>query len=149
MTPEQRSDVVAILDGARDLTIATLRDDGYPHATTVSFVHDGLSIYFGCDRQSQKARNIAQHDKVALAMELPYDDWEHIRGLSLGGRARMVANRNEIHRVGELMAARFPTFRDYLTQEAAQRMAVIRVEPRVISLLDYRQGFGHTVQITV
>lgn len=38
------------------MTIATIRDDGYPQATVVGFVHDGLTIYFGSDRNSQKAR---------------------------------------------------------------------------------------------
>ena len=49
-------------------TIATVRVDGFPEATTVSFMNDGLRIYFGTATNSQKARNIAQNDKVSLTM---------------------------------------------------------------------------------
>ncbi len=55
LTPAQREQIIAILDAADDLTIATIRHDGYPQATTVSFVNDGLAIYFGTGTESQKA----------------------------------------------------------------------------------------------
>jgi nitroimidazol reductase NimA-like FMN-containing flavoprotein (pyridoxamine 5'-phosphate oxidase superfamily) len=57
MQPAVRDQIIAILDGANDMAIATVRDDGYPQATTVSYVHDGLTIYFGCGVSSQKASN--------------------------------------------------------------------------------------------
>jgi nitroimidazol reductase NimA-like FMN-containing flavoprotein (pyridoxamine 5'-phosphate oxidase superfamily) len=41
-------EIVSILEGANDMTIATTPEDGYPQATTVSYVSDGLAIYFGC-----------------------------------------------------------------------------------------------------
>src|ERR1700731_3853356 len=31
-----------------DMTIATVREDGYPQATAVSYVNDGLAVYFSC-----------------------------------------------------------------------------------------------------
>jgi hypothetical protein len=51
--------------------IATIRPDGYPQATTVSYVSDGLTIYFGCVAESQKAQNIAYNNKVSLTVTLP------------------------------------------------------------------------------
>ena len=36
MTPEQKAEIPEILDGAKDITVATIRQDGYPQATTVS-----------------------------------------------------------------------------------------------------------------
>lgn len=48
MNPALRSEILAILDGANDMTPATIRPDGYPQATTVSYTHDGLTLYFGC-----------------------------------------------------------------------------------------------------
>ena len=59
-----RKQVVSIIDDIDDLTIATIRNDGYPQATTVSYVNDGLTIYFGTTSDSQKARNIAANNKV-------------------------------------------------------------------------------------
>ena len=49
-----------ILDDANDMTIATVHKDGNPQANTVSYVNDGLNIYFGSAANSQKARNLAR-----------------------------------------------------------------------------------------
>jgi hypothetical protein len=55
--PAVRDQTIAIFDGANHMTIATVRDDGHPQATTVSYVHYGLTIYFDCGVSSQKASN--------------------------------------------------------------------------------------------
>ena len=52
-----REEILSILKGASEMTIATVRPDGYPQATTVSYVSDGLIIYFGCAAESQKAQS--------------------------------------------------------------------------------------------
>ena len=39
--------IAAILARATDMTIATVRPDGFPQATTVGYVNDGLTLYFG------------------------------------------------------------------------------------------------------
>jgi nitroimidazol reductase NimA-like FMN-containing flavoprotein (pyridoxamine 5'-phosphate oxidase superfamily) len=58
MDPALTKEITSILDDANDRTIATVRHDGYPQATTVSYVNDSLVIYFGCAAQSQKAKNM-------------------------------------------------------------------------------------------
>ena len=60
MDPALRQEIISILDDANDMTIATVREDGYPQATTVSYVNDGFTIYFGCAAASQKAQNLAR-----------------------------------------------------------------------------------------
>ncbi|MEZ5667569.1 MAG: pyridoxamine 5'-phosphate oxidase family protein [Alphaproteobacteria bacterium] len=133
----------AILAQGRDLAIATLRPDGFPQATTVSYVADGLTIYFGCGEHSQKARNIARDARVSLTLTLDYDDWTGIRGLSLAGLAERVTDPAEVGHIGKLMMARFPQVAD-LDPPWEGDIAFIRVMPKVISVLDYRKGFGHT-----
>ncbi len=108
MDPALKEEILSILNSASDMTIATIRSDGYPQATTVSYISDGLTIYFGCAVESQKARNIACNNKVSLTVTLPYFNWEEIRGLSMGGRATPVTDPNEINRVSELMLRKFP-----------------------------------------
>jgi hypothetical protein len=70
-------------------------------------VSDGLTIWFGCAAESQKAQNIAYNNKVSLTVTLPYFSWEGIRGLSMGGTAKPVTDLNEINRVSELMLRKF------------------------------------------
>ncbi len=149
MTPEQESSVLEVLDGAQHMTIATIREDGYPQATTVSFVHDGRTVYFCCDPDCQKARNIGHSDKVSLTVNLPYGSWSEIRGLSLAGRAKIVADQPEMGRVFDAMAAKFPQIVDYTTEDERQNVSVVRVEPEIISLIDYREEFGHAEEFRV
>jgi pyridoxamine 5'-phosphate oxidase-like protein len=138
-----REDILSILKGAGDMTIATIRPDGYPQATTVSYVSDGLVIYFGCAAESQKARNPALNDKVSLTVTLPYFNWDEIRGLSLGGRATPVTDPTEINRASELMLRKFPQILQYALA-GKKGVFLVRITPEVISVLDYRKGFGHT-----
>jgi len=143
MDPAPEQEIVSILNESYDLTIATVREDGYPQATTVSYVNDGLTIYFGCAAQSQKAKNIARNAKVSLTVNLPYASWEEIRGLSVGGKAARVADPKEMDRVGQLMLRKFPEIARY-APTGMEQFVVFRITPEIISVLDYRKGFGHT-----
>ncbi len=144
LSPEHRRKIIAILDAADDLTIATMREDGYPQATTVSFVNDGLKIYLGTGAKAQKARNIARNDKVSVTVNLPYKNWGEITGLSLSGRARRVTDPEELRRVGELMFKKFPQIAQYANFGDAMALALFRIDTEFVSILDYSQGFGHT-----
>ena len=46
MDEEIRRKVLTLLDQHRIMTIATLRPDGWPQATTVGYVNDGLTLDF-------------------------------------------------------------------------------------------------------
>lgn len=63
---ETRGLIEKLLRAHNILTLATLREDGWPQATTVGYANDGLTIYIGIGKDSQKARNIAGCDKVSL-----------------------------------------------------------------------------------
>jgi hypothetical protein len=143
MDPGLREEILSILKATGEMTIATIRPDGYPQATMVNYVNDGFAIYFGCAAESQKARNIARNDRVSLTVTLPYFNWEEIRGLSMGGRAAPVSDPKEINRVSELMLRKFPQILRYALS-GKKGVFLVRITPEVISLLDYRKGFGHT-----
>ncbi|HWW73579.1 MAG TPA: pyridoxamine 5'-phosphate oxidase family protein [Duganella sp.] len=141
-----RQFILNLLGAAHDLTLATLRPDGYPQATVVSFVNDGLTLYAGIGLDSQKAHNIRQNNKVSATVTPAYADWRHIRGLSLAGTAGIVGDADENDHAADLMLFRFPQLRQ-LTQNGAipwPGAVFLRIVPSVISVLDYEQGFGHT-----
>lgn len=143
MEQSARHDILAVLEAGQDLTLATLREDGGPQATTVSYVSDGLSIYFGCSTSSQKARNLTRDPRVSATINLPYRSWDEIRGLSLGGTATRLAAPAELAFVGRLFVAKFANIANAFVIPA-EDLALFCVTPLVISLLDYRKGFGHT-----
>jgi nitroimidazol reductase NimA-like FMN-containing flavoprotein (pyridoxamine 5'-phosphate oxidase superfamily) len=145
-----RDDIAAILKEGKDLTLATLMPDGSPQATVVSYASDGTTIYFGCGRDSQKAKNLSADARVAVTVTLPYQDWMQIRGVALSGRAEPVTSPDEITRAGLLFLEKFPDVAQY-TQAAEiggeEAIAFFRVQPRIASVLDYRKGFGHTEDV--
>lgn len=145
MTPAQRTQIATVLASANDLTIATNRPDGWPQATTVSYVADGTTIYFGTWAKSQKAQNIARDPRVSIAITVPYASWDAIQGVSLAGRAMKVTETAELERVFQLMVGKFPQIGQFVNAGDVE-MALYRVEPEVVSILDYSKGFGHTEQ---
>ncbi len=78
MSPLLREKIVGILARHNNLTLATLRPDGYPQATTVGYASDGIIIYFGCGTGSQKAANIARDGRVSAAIDTDHANWNEI-----------------------------------------------------------------------
>ena len=138
-----------VLDTATDLTLATVRPDGYPQATTVSFAHDGMLVYVGIGRHSQKAENIRRCGKVSLTVNLPYRDWSEIRGLSMSANAEVLDDPAEAAQAAACLERRFPQVAEWGGPNMAQEVAFLRIRPQMISVLDYSKGFGHTELVSV
>ena len=152
LDPPNRKVVLDILDQARDLTLATVRPDGYPQATAISYAHDGLTIYASVSLGSQKAQNIQAHDKVSLTVNCEYGDWSHIKGLSMGGLASIVHGADEVQHAYDCMLHKFPELRTLSAQSHPnlwEGAVFIRITPQVISVLDYQKGFGHAELFSV
>jgi Pyridoxamine 5'-phosphate oxidase len=88
-----KSKILELLDQHRLMTIATNRPDGWPQATTVGYVNDGLTIYFLCTPQSQKAANLARDNRVSLTIDHDVNDPIAITGLSMAALAQPGAAR--------------------------------------------------------
>jgi general stress protein 26 len=125
------------------LTLATVREDGWPQATAVGYVNDGLTLYVVCGIDSQKAQNIQRANKVSLTVDRDEQDWSRIQGLSMGATAEIMTDSAEIAHVGELMLAKFPQIKA-MPEPDLSSLAFLKITPKVISVLDYTKGFGHT-----
>jgi nitroimidazol reductase NimA-like FMN-containing flavoprotein (pyridoxamine 5'-phosphate oxidase superfamily) len=136
--------VLHVLDTAQDLTLATIRPDGYPQATTVSFAHEDMLIYVGIGRQSQKAENIRRNGKVSLTVNLPYHDWREIRGLSMSAIAELLDDPAQAAGAAACLERRFPAVAEWCGPDMAHEVAFVRIRPRMVSVIDYSKGFGHT-----
>jgi nitroimidazol reductase NimA-like FMN-containing flavoprotein (pyridoxamine 5'-phosphate oxidase superfamily) len=130
------------------LSLATVREDGYPQATTVGYANDGLNVYFCCGKASQKVRNISRSKKVSLTIDDEEDDWNKIKGLSMGATAEVLTDTGEIQHALDCLAARFPPMKD-MGSEELEGTVFVKITPKVISVLNYEKGFGHTDLIEV
>lgn len=146
-TALQTETAVEILSRARDATLASTREDGTPHASTIWFINNGLTVDFAIAIDSQKAHNIQHDDHVALAVKLPYEDWNDIRGVTISARARFVRDPEELERISKTLMAKYPALSTIIAAPLTlpwPGMIFVACDPSAFSMLDYSQGFGHT-----
>ena len=146
MDPQIRRKIESILDQHRNMTIATLRPDGWPQATTVGYANEGLTLYFLCGLDSQKARNLARDDRVSLAVDDDTQPVMEITGVSMAAHARPVVDRAEAEKAIRLLMAKYPPQEvpPGFAVPKPEEVRIFKVTPTVISLLDYTKGFAHT-----
>ena len=145
MTPALQNQVLTLLDQHRTMSLATLRPDGWPQATTVGFAHDGLTLYFLCGPDSQKASNLARNDRVSLTIDHDTPQVMEITGLSMAAHAQRVVDPAEAEKALRLLMQRYPEQNALpVPMPKPEEVAIFRVKPEVISVLDYSKGFGHT-----
>jgi nitroimidazol reductase NimA-like FMN-containing flavoprotein (pyridoxamine 5'-phosphate oxidase superfamily) len=145
-----RAQILKLLDEHRIMTLATLRPDGWPQATTVGYVNDGLAFYFLCGKDSQKARNLARDNRVSLTIDHDTSDVMAIRGLSMAARAIPVADQLQAQQMMRAMLPKkYPEYADMMATVDLSAVVIFKVVPEVISVLDYSKGFGHCDLVTV
>lgn len=105
------------------MALATVRSDGYPQATMVNYIHDGLRLYFAADATSQKAGNIKINAKVSVAI------------------AKRVADKQRVEELCLRLFRRLPQSRRFVPEDPKQ-LATFEIEPIAISVVDYASGFG-------
>jgi general stress protein 26 len=148
VTPDLHDLIMRILDRHRIMTIATNRSDGWPQATTVSYVHQDLILYCYVARLSQKYANIQCDSRVSIAIAGNFSDPLEIQGLSMAAKAGFIQDKNEFDRIGELFLKRFPEYAAWGRPSPALSQ-MLRITPETISVLDYSKGFGHSDLVTV
>lgn len=150
MDASVRAKILQLLDQHRIMTLATLRPDGWPQATTVGYVSDGLTLYFMCGKDSQKARNLAQDDRVSLTIDHDTNDPMAIQGLSMAARAVAVSDQPQIQQTMRgLVPKKYPEYGKMMETVDFSAITIFKLMPEVISLLDYSKGFGHCELVTI
>lgn len=122
------------------LRLATVNTAGTPIVHTVGYVSEGATIYFTTDSESRKARNIAANPAVAYAVDENYTELMAIQGVQMEGTASLVADRDEVVRIGRLMVEKFPALQD-MPQNPA--LVFFKVEPKQGYFIDCPVEFGH------
>jgi len=139
---------VEILNSHRLMGLATLRADGWPQATMVSYANDGLLLYFVISRQSQKYANIQRDSRVSIVIGRDFDDPRQIKGLSIAANASEVRDSAQRDRAIELILKRHPALGS-LGEPDLKHSSVMRAYCSIVTILDYSKGFGHSDLLTV
>jgi len=147
MDDSMKQKILSLLEAHRIMTIATVRPDGWPQATTVGYVSEGLTLWFLCGLESQKAKNLARDNRVSITIDHDTPDIMSITGLSMAARAHRVSDRAEAQKALAMMPLKYPDAPPAtaaLTMPGPEDVALFRVVPEIVSVLDYTKGFAHT-----
>ena len=147
MDKKMENFVLDIMKNHNILTLATLRENEYPQANTVTYANDGLTIYSSTAQDSQKVKNIKNCNKVSLTIDKDYEDWNKVKGLSMAATAELLTNPDEIKKAMNCLVKKFPFLAEM--PEPEEPMAVVKITPKIISVLNYDLGFGHTDLVEV
>lgn len=143
---EMKEIVLRILDENRTMTVATLRPDGWPQATIVGYVHDGLTLYFAVSAASQKIHNLRRDPRTSIAIGHPMEG-RSVRGLSMAAHASEVVDWHEIDRLNGVIRTHYPEVDVFAPRDS--HAAVVRAVPVVLSVVDDPDGLRQPLLLEV
>ena len=103
----------------------------------------GLTLYFLCGPDSQKPKNLAVDPRVSITID--HDEPQVMRSPACPcQRARRGSKTQPKRSARCLLIARYPQQGETPGElPPASAVAIFRVSPAMISVLDYSKGFGH------
>jgi general stress protein 26 len=139
--------ILQILTENRVMGVATLRADGWPQATMVGYLHDGLTLYFAIARSSQKLANMLRDPRISLAIGRHAPEGGDLRGLSMAATAAEVTDADAVRRLNTMILERYPEQAIFSPRGAS--IAVIKASPVVISVIDPASGLDQPILLRV
>lgn len=141
------SAIVDLLDRERLMTLACNRPDGWPQATTVGYINEGLNLYFIVGRTSQKFANLQADPRAAVAIRFESGGQGDGVGVSMAGRVAEVVDPAAVERLNHKIAERYPDVHVYCP--SSDSVAVLHFRPTVISPVGVVQGRSDAETFTV
>jgi nitroimidazol reductase NimA-like FMN-containing flavoprotein (pyridoxamine 5'-phosphate oxidase superfamily) len=107
--------------------LATSDRNGRLYSVPICPLLDGGRLYFGSEADAKKVRNIKVNPGVTLVFDEYTEDWAHLRGIMIQGKARVVT-------AWEFRSLRSKIYAKYLQFEAEAPLenkdsAIIEVNP--------------------
>ncbi|MEQ1578728.1 MAG: pyridoxamine 5'-phosphate oxidase family protein [Hyphomicrobium sp.] len=136
-----RTKIIDVLERHHTMALSTIRPDGFPQTTIVNYIHEGLTVHFASDANSQKAGNIRLNNKVSLAIASETENFYRLYGLSMSGLATRLTDKLVAQKIALDLFRRLPRYKRFVPEDHAQ-LAVFSIVPVAISLIDYSAGFG-------
>jgi PPOX class probable F420-dependent enzyme len=91
--------------------VATAGADGRPHLVPVCHVVAGQRIYFGSGTKGRKVENLRANPRLSLTVDCYAEDWAHIKGVTVQGKARLIARGPGFQRARARLYAKYPQYR--------------------------------------
>jgi len=69
-----------------------------------------FKIYFASGNDGRKVLNLAENPRVAVTVDLYSDDWAHLKGAMVQGRATVIARGPTFRRIRALLYRKYPQY---------------------------------------
>lgn len=143
MSEPLQEKIVQILEAHNHMTIALLKPDGSPQATTVSFANKGTTLYFGSDAHANKSLFLNRDSRVSISVCKDWEDWSHVQALNISGTAERIDDLQEFEEARKLLLEKFSSLPHYKPDDP-EHAVFFRIIPLTVRVLDYTQGVGHS-----
>jgi PPOX class probable F420-dependent enzyme len=123
--------------GRPTMNVATFNHDGSIHLVAMWYAMDAGDAVFWTYAKSQKILNLQRDPRITCLVE-EGDDYSVLQGVELVGTGEVITDRDEIMRLGFLIAERYQgpipdEGRSFVEQIGAKRYAVRVKAERVVS----------------
>ena len=145
---EIRKTILNMYERQSEISLATVRADGWPQANVVDIWNIGLMLYFQSYDAASKVQNIEQDSRVSLTLTPSFEDFGEMQGLTMAAHAEKVTDKAEIGDLYHLFLQRIPHMKQFAEYEGDTAypglgMAVYRLRPVMGCVLDFTKGYGH------
>ncbi|PLX11725.1 MAG: pyridoxamine 5-phosphate oxidase [Marinilabiliales bacterium] len=135
--------IVKTLKDHNICTIATVDKEGNPLAHTVTYISEGLHVYFSTNPASRKAVNFRLNSTVAYTIDKYVEDWSETIGLQVTAKVAKVDEASETAGVMRKFMKKFPQVMKF-PPEYISTIKLYKLIPLEIIYLDNSQGFGYS-----
>ncbi|MDH4189039.1 MAG: pyridoxamine 5'-phosphate oxidase family protein [Betaproteobacteria bacterium] len=134
----------AFLDAQHVMSLATFDDSG-PHAVSLMYARDGLTLCWTSDPTTRHSRHLERDDRAAVSIAPDYRDFRAIQGLQFIGLARRADDPRSVR---ALLERRYAFLAELSSGPPALRAALDKAGfycfiPTRVTLIDNSRGFGH------
>ena len=123
----------ALLGASRVARLATASPAGEPHLVPVTFALDGGMLYFAIDHKPKsttalrRLQNIRENSRVSVLVDHYADDWSTLWWVRADGQAEIWEDGSQRARPVELLASKYPQYREQPPQGAVVAISVDRL----------------------
>ncbi len=114
-------EVEEFLNGGRNLQVATLGSDGWPHLTTLWYTLLDGKIAFRSFSRSQRIVNLRRDSRITVLVE-DGSSYEDLRGVMMRGRAELVDDRGIVLSVYAAVTSKYQFGGEKLDPQAVEAM---------------------------
>ncbi|MBI4591609.1 MAG: pyridoxamine 5'-phosphate oxidase family protein [Candidatus Rokubacteria bacterium] len=99
-----------LIQWERVCRVATVGASGWSHSVPVCHVLEGGRIYFASGDDAKKIRNLQANPRVTVTVDCYSDAWEHLKGVMVQGRAKLIDRGPRFRKVRALFYKKYPQY---------------------------------------